>query len=314
MTQYLQALPAATYRLQLVRPDQPNVNLPGQSHDQVLNSIAWLKSQNARGADVYIRPEDRRYVLLDDINDNTVDRLTGDGMAPAAVLETSRGNLAAWVRIAPPDAPEPSPEAATTIAKAMARTYGADRAAADHAHVSRLPGFTNRKPIRQIDGRSPYVLLKSASGRVAKAGLDLIDQVRVYLERNARQHAIVVSDDRPRSGNPADAYRSFMRRHAVGDVDWSQADFRTAQDMILTGWSRDQVALAIEDASPNVIERKGQQTPDYAARTAQSALQSDRVQIELRRRGVEEKARHERDRREALEAARNAPKPRGFGR
>lgn len=313
MTQYLQALPAASYRLQLVRPDQPNVNLPGQSHDQVLNSIAWLKSQNARGADVYIRPEDRRYILLDDIDSKTVDRLTGDGMAPAAVLETSRGNLAAWVRIAPPDAPEPSPEASTTIAKAMARTYGADPAAADHAHVSRLPGFTNRKPIRQVEGRSPYVLLKSASGRIAEAGLDLIDQVRVYLEKNARQRAIVVSDDRPRSGNPADAYRTFMRRHTAGDkvVDWSQADFRAAQDMILTGWSRDQIAQAIEEASPNVIERKGQQTHDYAARTAQSALQSDRVQVELRRRAVEEKARQEREQREALEAARNA---RTFGR
>lgn len=313
VTQYLQALPAASYRLQLVRPDQPNVNLPGQSHDQVLNSIAWLKSQNARGADVYIRPEDRRYILLDDIDSKTVDRLTGDGMAPAAVLETSRGNLAAWVRIAPPDAPEPSPEASTTIAKAMARTYGADPAAADHAHVSRLPGFTNRKPIRQVEGRSPYVLLKSASGRIAEAGLDLIDQVRVYLEKNARQRAIVVSDDRPRSGNPADAYRTFMRRHTAGDkvVDWSQADFRAAQDMILTGWSRDQIAQAIEEASPNVIERKGQQTHDYAARTAQSALQSDRVQVELRRRAVEEKARQEREQREALEAARNA---RTFGR
>lgn len=315
VSSYLEALPAASYRLQLVRPDQPNVNLPGQSPDQVLNSIAWLKSQNARGADVYIRPEDRRYILLDDINGKTVDRLTADGMAPAAVLETSRGNLAAWVRIAPPDAPEPSPEAATTIAKALARTYAADTAAADHAHVSRLPGFTNRKPIRQVEGRSPYVLLKSASGRIAEAGLDLIDQVRVYLEKNARQRAIVISDDRPRSGDPADAYRTFMRRHTAGDkVDWSQADFRAAQDMILTGWSRDQVAQAIEEASPNVIERKGQQTPDYAARTAHNALQSDLVQVELRRRVIEEKARQEREKREALEAARNTLKPRGYGR
>lgn len=303
------------------------MNRPGQTADAVMKAVPWLKSENARGADIYIRPEDRRYVLMDDVRPDTIERLKADGIAPAAVLETSRGNLAAWIRIAPQEAPEPSPEAATAIAKGLAARYGADPAAADYAHVSRLPGFTNRKPSRQVDGKPPFVLLREATGRVARAGLDLIDQARVYIERRARQTAISNAPDSvpaaDRDGDPAAAYRAAIRRHIGGKaVDWSQADFRAAQDMALSGWSRKQIADAIKEASPHVIQRKGHAVAGYADRTAQKAVSSDLVQQELLRRAeavrTREKAAQEhlqrmreQEAREAREAARyNGPRPR----
>lgn len=323
VTSYLEALPAASYRLQIVRPDTANVNRTGQTPEAVLKALPWLKAENARGADIYIRPEDRRFVLLDDVTPATVERLKADGLAPAAVMETSRGNFAAWVQVAPPGAPEPSPEAATAIAQGLAKAYGADPSAADYAHVSRLPGFTNRKPSRQVDGKAPFVLLREATGRVAEAGAEIIERVAAFLDQRARRKAILAAPEfqpaADRRGDPATAYRSAMRRHVEKQgkaVDYSTADFRAAQDMAVAGWSRDQIAKAIEEASPSVTARKGQATAGYASRTATKAVSSDIVQSALARQAKEAEARQKAlqeqraaQEREEREAARRLPRP-----
>ena len=294
--QWLKALPADTYRLQLVRPGQANVNVTSLSADELRKRVAWLKAENARGVDVYARPEDRRYILVDDVTPATLDRMRADGFEPAAVLETSRGNFAAWLCIAGADAPEPTPQEATAAAKGIAARYGADPAAADHAHVSRLPGFTNRKPSRQIDGRSPFVLLREATGTVARAGAALMGQVRAWIAQKARTAAVKAAPVSPpsptRRGDPVAAYQALAKRQAeaMGDnPDWSRVDFRAAQDMVLQGWSRADVAAAIEASSPGVIDRKGGSVEGYAARTAAAAAESERVQAELRRRAEQRK-------------------------
>lgn len=322
VSDYLQALPAVSYRLQLVRPNQSNVNLPGQSPDQVMNSVPWLKAQNAQGADIYIRPEDNRYILMDDINPATIQQMKADGYEPAAVMETSKNNYAAWIRIAPATDPEPSEKEATTIAKGLAKLYGGDPAAADYAHVSRLPGFTNRKPDRLVDGKSPFVTLREATGRIATAGRNIIEQARIYLEKIARTAAIKAANKvipvADREGDPVAAYRSAIGRHITGGkVDWSQSDYRAAQDMILAGWSQKQIAKGIEDGSPDILDRKGKAASDYASRTATNALSSDKVQKELQRRIEHENAQktalleqRRQEEREQREAARRAPKPR----
>ncbi|MDR3777386.1 MAG: RepB family DNA primase, partial [Terracidiphilus sp.] len=139
--------------------------LPGLSNlpaEGVLSRLALLKAHNARGAHIYIRPAgEHRFTVLDDLNQNGVDRLAGDGYEPCAVVETSLGNFQAWLKH---DDVYPAP-LSTFVAQTLANRYSADPSAADWRRFGRLPGFTNCKPkYRKHNGLYPYVLLQSATG------------------------------------------------------------------------------------------------------------------------------------------------------
>src|ERR1035441_11122135 len=62
--------------------------LPGLSNlpaGRVLSRLALLKAHNVRGAHIYIRPAgEHRFTVLDDLNQNGVDRLPGGGSEPRA--------------------------------------------------------------------------------------------------------------------------------------------------------------------------------------------------------------------------------------
>ena len=56
---------------------------------------------NVRGRDIYIAPVNNGgLVLVDDLAQPTIERLREDGLAPAAVVETSPANFQVWVRVA----------------------------------------------------------------------------------------------------------------------------------------------------------------------------------------------------------------------
>ena len=75
------------------------------SKAEVLKAIPWLKSQNAQGADVYVRPAspggnaNAGIVLVDDLSRETVARMKADGLTPALLVETSPGSYQVWVRV-----------------------------------------------------------------------------------------------------------------------------------------------------------------------------------------------------------------------
>ena len=135
--------------------------LPGLSNlsaANVLSRIPLIKAHNAKGAHIYIRPSgEHRYTVLDDLCQQSVDRLTADGYEPCAVVETSPGNFQAWLKH---DDLYPA-HLSTFIAQTLARRYQADLNAADWRRFGRLPGFTNCKPkYLQSNGLYPYVLLR----------------------------------------------------------------------------------------------------------------------------------------------------------
>jgi hypothetical protein len=85
----------------------------------------------------------------------------------------------------------------TLVAQQLARRYQADSSAADWRRFGRLPGLTNRKPKhRWANGRFPFVLLRSCSGRpftrAESFGLEVTsryqqEQNRRTLERRIEQ-------------------------------------------------------------------------------------------------------------------------------
>jgi len=155
----LAAIHAASYDIGVLSERGMLPGLANLSAANVISRLPLLKSHNAKGAHIYIRPSgEHRYTVLDDLNRNSVDRLSADGYGPCAVVETSPGNLQAWLEH---DGVYPA-SLSTFVAQTLAQRYRADPSAADWRRFGRLPGFTNCKPkYRQSNNLYPYVLLKS---------------------------------------------------------------------------------------------------------------------------------------------------------
>ena len=165
--------------------------LPGLTEmpaDLVLARLPLLKAHNARGAHIYVRPSGpHRFTILDDLNQNAVNRLTADGFAPCALVETSAGNFQAWLK----HDGIYSKELSTFVAQTLAARYQADPSAADWRRFGRLPGFTNCKPkYRSQNGLYPYVLLRSSSGRQYQVAPRIrIELTRQFqLQEHKREH------------------------------------------------------------------------------------------------------------------------------
>jgi len=129
--------------------------------DEAQAALSWLRRENMRGCNVYVRPvawqgsapASAGIVLVDDLTREGVAQLHCDGLGPAVVTETSARNYQAWVRLSP--APL-APLLATQAAKELATRYGGDPASADWRHYdvsSDNPLAEGRHSTRQARGR-----------------------------------------------------------------------------------------------------------------------------------------------------------------
>ena len=130
--------------------------------ETVLKSIAWLRYENLRGRNIYIRPAgEHNLSLVDDLKASAIQRMKKEGFAPALVVETSPANFQAWLH----HGQKLERSLSTAVAKSVAMGFQGDLGSADWRHFGRLAGFTNRKEkYRQPDGHFPYVLLLEAGG------------------------------------------------------------------------------------------------------------------------------------------------------
>lgn len=128
---------------------------------EIEKNLAWLKSQNAQGNDIYIRPaldHNPGIVLVDDLSTSALVAMKQAGHEPALVTETSPGNFQAWIKV-----PSTTDAQRSEIGRILATKYGGDPNSTDHRHFGRLAGFTNRKPKhRNEKGYQPWVLLRSS--------------------------------------------------------------------------------------------------------------------------------------------------------
>lgn len=253
------------------------------SKTEALQAMAWLKRENAKGADVYVRPAGETnagLVLVDDLNRGQLAKMQAAGMVPASVIETSPDNFQAWVRVY--DKPLES-KLATEVAAMLAEQYGGDHNSADWRHFGRLAGLTNAKPKhKDANGRSPYVLAHESGGKVASAGLALVQlAAQRVLDREAmadRQIRIEAAQTAPEGVNgrdPMPEYRKGLKAlyARFGEsMDVSKADYMIGVDMARRGFSPDQVGQSIERASPELPTRKAGHETDYVARTVKAVF------------------------------------------
>lgn len=258
------------------------------SKSETLESMAWLKRENAKGADVYVRPAGETnagLVLVDDLNRGQLARLKAAGLTPASVTETSPDNFQAWVRV---HEKRLEPKLATEVATMLAKEYGGDPNSADWRHFGRLAGLTNAKPHHKDgNGRSPYVLAHDSGGKVAPAGLALVQQAaqrvrdrEASIERQSRIEATQTAPERTNGRDPIQTYRHGLKALYArfgASMDVSKADYMIGVDMVRRGFKPEQIGQAIEQASPELPTRKAGHEADYVARTVKAVMASPKV-------------------------------------
>ncbi len=236
------ALPAPGYDLGILS-ERGMHRLEAAPTARIVQMFPYLKYRNANGAHIYIRPTgESPYTLLDDLTPATLARLTPEGYAPAAVVETSPGSFQAWLRHSQPL----SKELGTLAAKTLAGRFGADRNAADWRRFGRAPGFTNRKPQHRTSlGLYPFARLISHTGQplanadIFRSQLEALQSrmteertaVRLNLAAGPRRFPVLASLSRFRSspryqGCPAAADIAFCI--AAWSQGWSEYDIAAA--------------------------------------------------------------------------------------
>lgn len=292
---FVRAVGAKRYVVMVRTPDIKAGKVERQqwTAEQVLEpkNIRWLQARNAELGGVYIRPMDRRVTILDDLRIDQIKQLEDMNFAPAVVLETSANNFHAWIRLLPPEAPEPSLEVATHASRSLIKAFGGDAGAVGAERFGRMPGFLNRKPKHDRKGRAPWVTLRAATGALAAAGRNLIERIEMALQAaTERLKAAEV-----RKQNAAIKKRSFQSARAApgsGDADalmivglqrslsetddQSVADFRACGFALKHGAHPDDVAEALLRHSPD-IESRHPYTQAYIERTVRKAGATDYV-------------------------------------
>ena len=160
----------------------------GWSADQIDAALGWLRRENARGAQIFVRPHGTHALsLVDDLSAETIPRMTDAGFQPAAVIETSPGNFQVWLnhgRILF------DRTFSTQAAKELARRFGGDPSSADWRHFGRLAGFTNQKLKRRLQtGLPPFVRLHECGGRTYTAACEFLEEVKSLAHKASAQNS-----------------------------------------------------------------------------------------------------------------------------
>lgn len=258
---------------------------------QALGAFGWLQARNVNGAHVYCRPAGTDYVLVDDVARMALLEMGADGLAAAAVVETSPQNYQVWLKFER----ELGRDLSTCVGQILATRYGGDPGSVDFRHLGRAAGFTNRKKAyRREDGRYPWVRLKSSSGVLTGGARELRLAAELRLKRKiaAREEAESVRRGEldpgmaraaraVHGGKGALAARRTARgiyetefgrleRRYGSSLDASRADAAAARRMAFEGYSEREIAAVLE-ADSGVRGRKPGHAADYAARTAKWA-------------------------------------------
>jgi hypothetical protein len=248
-------------------------------------TIRFLRARNREGCDVYIQPYtpgcNPGYILvdLDHPRPAVLETMRQNGHQPCVVLQTSPGNLQAWVQVSltPID-----PVIATSVGKLLARAYGGDLASPDWRHLGRLAGFTNRKPHRyDARGCSPWVKVLHARAGLASAAAALLEQAECALLRHTCSTSIPRGISAITPAKSLDAapppnyqatciYGAWLQRLRVLErfpqPDWSIADKWIAKELLYRGTPAPQVAAILRDGSPG-FPRRHSRPDDYLRRT-----------------------------------------------
>lgn len=267
------AMPTDSYDIRAVWPDRAE-HVPSVLRTVTATGLPavtpFLKAKNAAGYNLIGRPDDPRYIFLDDISQDTLKSIIAAGHRPCVVVESSPRNFQAFF-----DAGATTDELkAKALARYMASRWGGDLASADARHAGRLPGYTNRKIKHcRADGSYPYARLRTATARVdplltAMPADTLDDQQGARAARTLGNCATAVA---LASGDRSTFYDTLLAPYAArygAALDRSRADFAIARTLLVQGMPISEVAKILSASSK---AREHSQPQHYVERTVEAA-------------------------------------------
>ena len=250
----------------------------GFSPDELVARMPEMLRLQGRGENIYYTPlsRNRHHILIDDMSEESLERLQRRGFQPAVILQSSPGNFQCILTV-PKLGTEFDRDVGNRITERLNREYG-DKKLCGCIHPHRAPGFENRKPKhRKEDGTYPQVRLLFAERRQCPKALELTRWIdREYAEA-ARKRRLTrpAPSSSLRPGDPASAYYAHLdniRKHLVIE-DYSRVDAMIALRMRANGHSREAVVETIRTCAPAIRENtKGRDWQRYAERTADYAF------------------------------------------
>jgi hypothetical protein len=253
----------------------------------VMGSIARLKRENTKGADIYIRPlpkSSHPYIMLDDVGIGTIRQMELDGLLPVLEIETSQLNYQVLIRV-PQNIGR---EDRKSVERVLQEKYKTDIGSADGGHYFRLAGFTNRKPARLLDsGKHPFCKVSESTPDAV-----MTDVVWQSIKQAADQRQ---SDELQEAPQALPLTRASVPGGVMSDtsvwklgreqfqratekwgaqLDISRADYFISRNLLQAGAREDQVRRLLLDISPCLQDRKKGHVEDYVLNTVEKARQS----------------------------------------
>jgi hypothetical protein len=257
------------FEIGVLRMDGRMLLRSGLSADQIEGALAWLRRENARGAQIFVRPPGAHALsLVDDLNAEALARMTGGGFQPAVVIETSPENFQVWLNHGQIISDRTF---STQAAKELARRFGGDPSSADWRHFGRLAGFTNQKPKRRLQsGLAPFVRLHECGGRSYTAAPEFLEEVKSAERASGGGMMRTISRTIP-SDDSVRPLSEFHRDPRYG-CDLHRADMAWAFHAASRGLPEQQIRDEILHARD--LSKKGspERQVHYARRTAIRAL------------------------------------------
>jgi RepB DNA-primase N-terminal domain len=272
----IEAMKSDVFELGLFRlpsaPEERDAEMLPRAWDTetLLRSIAWLRFENMRGRNIYIRPQgEHNLSLVDDLSKSAIERMKAEGFEPAAIIETSPRNFQAWLNHG-----ERLPkDIGTAAAQALAIRFQGDTKAADWRHFGRLAGFTNQKEkYRQSNGLFPFVRLIESNGVAYTEAGRLVADIREQCERehHARRKGHSTHPSPVRFNGVQKSIETFRQNPAYGG-DGTRIDLAYALYALSRGTGEEEAKAAIRtrDLSHKGSERRQE---EYIERTIRKAL------------------------------------------
>jgi hypothetical protein len=144
------------------------------STDQVLKNVAWLQRMNARGHNIFIRPNgEHGLALLGALSGDDLAKMSREGLVPAVSIEIARDEFEAWVKLSN----KTLPAELRRLAELELMGLIADaRKEMVNAGYGRLAGFVNLGNDLDSIWRVSYVLARRESTWISQ-------NAKVWLER-----------------------------------------------------------------------------------------------------------------------------------
>jgi len=269
----LEAMGAAAFDIGVKRFDGTMLLREGWGAKQVLKSLLWLRRENLNRGHIYVRPAGLHGLsLVDDLKPDALVRMKAQGFEPAAVVETSPGNLQAWLK----HGATLDEASSTRAAKLLAERFGGDPGSADWRHFGRLAGFTNPKPSRRLaSGLQPFARLLEASGQVYRQAPVFIAEVKAALASETASQAGSSGTAGAGQGAaempPLRSLAEFHNDPRYGG-DLHRADLAWARQAASMGLSNNEIRAAIMAARDLAKKGGARRQRAYAERTAVKAI------------------------------------------